>query len=92
MVVAGQIEFLSCRAHSAWLIGKLELVDTVDLITQANTSSTVYTATRARQVKYESSPVNDNDNARGVPRSSMCSSGSEANRTSKVRRASNSEN
>ena len=57
MVVAGQIEFLSCRAHSAWLIGKLELVDVVNLVAQANKSRRVFTATRARQVNYESSPV-----------------------------------
>ena len=57
MVVAGQIEFLSCRAHSAWLVGALELVDLVDLVEQASKATRVLTATTSRQVDYESSPV-----------------------------------
>ena len=57
MVVAGQIEFLSRRAHSAWLVGALELVDLVHLVRQASRASMVLMPTTARQLNYESSPV-----------------------------------
>ena len=57
MVVAGQIEFLSCRAHSAWLVGAPELVDLVHLVEQASIATRVFTATTSRQVIYESSTV-----------------------------------
>ena len=57
VVIARKIELLSRRAHSAWLVGALELVDLVDLVGQASRATMVLLATTARQLNYESSPV-----------------------------------